>query len=118
VNRGTLPGAIAGAATLGLAYAGLRRCGVTRADLAETLAPGRPAVGRAVQLVAGTAACLPAAVLAQPWRGLAAGLVAGAGAASTQRGRVDRTLALGTHAAACVVAACVSRAVARPRRDG
>jgi hypothetical protein len=118
VTRSTLAGALAGASTLALAYAALRRSGVTRADLAETLAPGRPAIGRAAQLVVGTAACLPAALLAGPRRGLVAGLAAGGGAAATQRGRVDRVLALATHAVAGVVAARVSRAAARRRAGG
>ncbi|HEY1478483.1 MAG TPA: hypothetical protein VGF46_00545 [Gaiellales bacterium] len=118
MTRSTLAGALAGASTLALAYAALRRSGVTRADLAETLAPGRPAIGRAAQLVVGTAACLPAALLAGPRRGLVAGLAAGGGAAATQRGRVDRVLALATHAVAGVVAARVSRAAARRRAGG
>jgi hypothetical protein len=117
VNFTPLAGALAGAATLTSGYAALRRCGLTRVDLAESLAPGRPLGGRVAQLAAGTIACLPAATLGRPTRGALAGLAAGCCAAATQRRGVDRGLALATHGVAGLVAARVSRA-ARGRRQG
>ncbi len=117
VNVSGLAGAVTGAATLSLAYVALRRSGLTRVDLAHTLAPGRPVAGRLAQVAAGTVACLPAARCATPRRGLLAGLGAGAFAAATQRRALDRALALATHGAAGAVAATVSRA-ARGRRRG
>jgi uncharacterized membrane protein (UPF0136 family) len=117
VNVSGVAGAVTGAATLSLAYLVLRRSGLTRVDLAHTLAPGRPVAGRIAQVAAGTVACLPAARSTTPRRGLLAGLGAGAFAAATQRRPRDRALALATHGAAGAVAATVSRAV-RARRRG
>jgi hypothetical protein len=51
-----LRGAIAGATAIGLAYAAGRRYGLTRADIARTLAPDNPVAGRAAQLALGTLA--------------------------------------------------------------
>jgi hypothetical protein len=118
VNFSPFGGALAGAATLTFGYVALRRCGVTRVDLAESLVPGRPLLGRVVQLTAGTVACLPAAALARPTRGALAGLAAGCCAAATQRRGVDRALALATHGVAGLVAARVSRAASGQRRGG
>jgi hypothetical protein len=117
VNVSGVAGAVTGAATLSLAYLVLRRSGLTRVDLARTLAPGRPVAGRIAQVAAGTLACLPAARCATPRRGLLAGLGAGVFAAATLRPPRDRALALTTHGAAGAVAATVSRAV-RARRRG
>ena len=111
----TLAGALAGSATLTVAYVALRRARLTEVNLAETLAFDRPIVGRILQTVSGTAACLPAAALATQAGGLATGLGAGAAAAAMQRGGRDRALACATHALAALVAARVSRAV-RARR--
>jgi hypothetical protein len=118
VNFSPIRGALAGAATLTFGYVALRRSGVTRVDLAETLVPDRPLLGRVAQLAAGTIACLPAATLARPARGALAGLAAGCVAATTQRRGVDRGLALATHGVAGLVAATVSRAASGQRRGG
>jgi hypothetical protein len=117
MNVTPLAGALGGATTLALGYAVLRRAGVTRVDLAAQLAPGHPLAGRLAQVAAGTVACLPAALLASPRRGVLTGLGAGAVAATTQRGVLDRALALATHGAAGLVAATLSRA-ARERQRG
>jgi hypothetical protein len=118
VNLRDVAGAFAGAVTLTAGYVALRRTGLTRVDLAETLAPDRPLLGRIAQLAAGTAACLPAAYLATPRRGTLAGLAAGAAAATTQRRTIDRGLALAAHGAAGLVAATVSRAASGRSRGG
>jgi hypothetical protein len=118
VKFAPVAGSLAGAATLTCGYVALRRSGVTRVDLAETLAPGRPLLGRVAQLAAGTIACLPSAALARPARGALAGLAAGCCAAATQRRGVDRGLALATHGVAGLVAAIVSRAASGQRRGG
>ena len=47
-----LAGALAGAGTLGLAYALGRRYGLTRSNIAQALAPDNPAAGRAGQMAA------------------------------------------------------------------
>lgn len=107
--------ALAGAASLALGYAAARRTGVTRIDLAERLVPGRPALGRAAQVIAGTGACLPAAWLGTPVRGLLAGGAAGVVAATTVESFPDRALALTTHALAGLVAGSLSGA-SRARR--
>jgi hypothetical protein len=110
VNLAPIAGAFAGAVTLTGGYVALRRTGVTRVDLAETLVPDRPVLGRIAQLAAGTLACLPSARLGTASRGLLAGLAAGSVAATTQRRATDRGLALVAHGVAGLVAATVSRA--------
>jgi hypothetical protein len=118
VNLSPVAGAFAGAVTLAAGYVALRRTGVTRVDLAETLVPDRPALGRIAQLAAGTVACLPAARLATPGRGALAGLAAGCVAATTQRRSADRGLALVAHGVAGLVAGTVSRAASGRSRGG
>lgn len=98
-SRNELSGALTGAAALGLAYAAGRKLGLTRADLARTVAPGRPAAGRAAQLAIGTLAALPAARARNPALALAHGATVGALA-----GRESRGFAAGAHAFAAVVA--------------
>jgi hypothetical protein len=117
VNASLLTGAAVGALSLAVSYAVARRAGLTRVDLAERLLPGRPVLGRAAQVAAGTAACLPAAWLGRPAPGLLAGAAAGAVAATTVERRADRVLAVATHGLAGLVAARVRRA-ARARRAG
>jgi hypothetical protein len=102
--------AFAGSLSLALGYAAARRIGLTDVDLAGRLLPGRPVLGRAAQLAIGTAACLPAARLATPLRGLLAGAAAGAVAATTQRRARDRVLAITLHAIAGAKAGSISRA--------
>jgi hypothetical protein len=94
-----LGGALAGAGALGLAYAAGRRLGLTRADLARTLAPDRPSAGRAAQLAIGTLAALPGARARTPTRALAHGAAVGALASRDARG-----FSAGAHALAAVVA--------------
>jgi hypothetical protein len=118
VNLPTAAGALAGAAALTFGYAALRRSGVTDVDLADTLAPGRPVVGRIAQVAAGTVACLPAACCGTPRRGVLAGLAAGCAAAATQPRGLDRALALATHGVAGLVAGSVSRAARERLRAG
>lgn len=108
--RPLLAGAFAGALSLTASYALARRASLTRVDLADRLAPGRPLLGRAAQIAAGTAACLPASYTATPALGLLAGSAAGAVAATTVERRADGALAVATHALAGLVAARVSRA--------
>jgi hypothetical protein len=105
VNPSACAGAAAGALSLAASYAFARRSGLTRVDLAERLAPGRPVLGRAAQFAAGCAACLPAALLRRPLPGLLAGAAAGTVAATTVERRTDRALAVATHALAGLVAA-------------
>ena len=106
-----IAGALAGAASLTASYAIARRTGLTRIDLADRLVPGRPALGRAAQIAAGAAACLPAAWAGTPARGLLAGSIAGSVAATTVERAPDRVLAVVTHGLAGLVAARVRRAV-------
>jgi hypothetical protein len=94
-----LRGALAGAGAIGLAYAAGRRCGLTRADIARTLAPGNPAAGRAAQLALGTLAALPGACARTPARALAVGAAVGALASRDGRG-----FSACAHALAAVVA--------------
>jgi hypothetical protein len=108
-------GALAGAMTLAAGYALARRAGVTRVDLSARLAPGRPSLGRAAQVAAGTAACLPSAWLGAPAPGLLAGAAAGAVAATTVERRADRALAIAAHGLAGLVAARVRRAASARR---
>jgi hypothetical protein len=113
--------AFAGSVSLALGYAAARRAGLTRVDLAERVLPGRPVLGRTFQLAAGTAACLPAARLGTPRRGLLAGAAAGGMAAATLEGSFDRGLTVALHALAGCVAArlsALSRAGRGPRRGG
>jgi hypothetical protein len=110
VNLVLLPAAFAGALSLAASYALARHSGLTRIDLADRLLPGRPLLGRAAQVAAGTAACLPASYCGTPALGLLAGGAAGAVAATTVERRSDRALAVATHALAGLVAARVSRA--------
>jgi hypothetical protein len=115
VTLSTVTCAFAGALVLSASYALARRGRLTQVDLAARLVPGRPVAGRAAQVVAGTGACLPAAWLGTPTRGLLAGAAAGAVAQTTVEGRSDRALAVATHALAGLVAGLVRRA-ARGRR--
>jgi hypothetical protein len=94
-----LKGALAGASAIGIAYAAGRRCGLTRADIARTIAPGNPAAGRAAQLTLGTLAALPGARSRTPMRALAAGAALGACAS-----REGRAFSAAAHALAAVVA--------------
>jgi hypothetical protein len=98
-SRGQWAGAAAGAAALAAAYATGRRAGLTRSDLAGSLAPGRPAAGRAAQLALGTLAALPGARASSPARALAAGAALGALAS-----REGRAFSAAAHALAAVVA--------------
>ncbi len=104
LSAAELRGALAGAAAIGLAYAAGRRAGLTRADIARTLAPGNPAAGRAAQLALGTLAALPGARARSPARALAGG--AALGALASREGR-------GFSAAAHALAALVAHRVAR-----
>ena len=83
----------------GAVYALARRAGLTRVDLAARVAPDRPLAGRLAQLGAGTAACLPSAIVARPVPGAVLGLAAGAVAGRAHPGRRDRLVALAAHAA-------------------
>jgi hypothetical protein len=94
-----LRGALAGGGTIGLAYAAGRRYGLTRADLARTLLPERPAAGRAAQLAVGTLAALPGARARTPARALAHGAAVGALAS-----RDGRRFSACAHALAALVA--------------
>jgi hypothetical protein len=118
VRSPTLAAAFAGSLSLALGYAAARRTGLTHVDLAERVLPGRPLLGRAFQLAAGTAACLPAATLGTPRRGLVAGAVAGGMAASTLTGPLDRALTVALHGLAGGAAATIRRAALAPRRGG
>jgi hypothetical protein len=89
---------------MGLAYAGGRRAGLTRSDIARALAPGRLLLGRTAQMAAGSLASLPGARSSSPLRALAAGLAIGATA-----GRESRAFSAGAHALGAVVAQRVAR---------
>jgi hypothetical protein len=115
VNFPLATGSLAGALTLAASYAIARRTGLTRVDLADRLLPGRPVLGRAAQVAAGAAACLPASFAGTPALGLLAGGVAGGIAATTVEQPSDRALAVATHALAGLVAACVRRAASARR---
>ena len=103
-SRAELRGSLAGAGAIGLAYAAGRRYGLTRSDIARTVAPGNPLAGRAVQLALGALASLPGARSPTPARALAAGTVLGALAS-----RDGRAFSAGAHALAAVVAQRVAR---------
>jgi hypothetical protein len=118
VRSPTLAAAFAGSVSLALGYAAARRAGLTGVDLAERVLPGRPVLGRAFQLAAGTAACLPAARLGTPARGLVAGAAAGGMAAATLTGRRDRALTVALHGLAGGISATIRRAACAPRRGG
>jgi hypothetical protein len=107
--------AVAGGAAIGAVYALARAAGLTRVDLAARVAPGRPLVGRLVQLGAGTAACLPSAAAARPLPGAVLGLAAGAVAGRAHPGRQDRLVALAAHAVGGAMAATWAR---RPPSTG
>jgi hypothetical protein len=107
-TRGELAGALAGAVVIGAAYAAGRRWGLTDSDLAHSLAPDRPAAGRAAQLALGTLAALPGARASSPARALAAG--AGLGALASRNGRA---FSAGAHALAALVAQRVAARGAR-----
>ena len=98
-TRAEMTGALAGAVAIAAAYALGRRVGLTRSDLARSLAPEHPAAGRAAQLTMGTLAALPGARASSPVRALAAGAVLGALAS-----RNGRAFSASAHAAAAVVA--------------
>jgi hypothetical protein len=103
-----LTGALAGAVAIALAYAAGRRQGLTRSDLGRSLAPDRPAAGRAAQLAMGTLASLPGARASSPVRALAGGAALGALAS-----RNGRAFSAGAHALAAVVAQRVARGARR-----
>jgi hypothetical protein len=94
-----LTGALAGAAAIAAAYSAGRRAGLTRSDLARTLAPQHPAAGRGAQLVLGMLASLPGTRMSSPVRALAGGAALGALAS-----RDGRRFSAGAHALAAVVA--------------
>ena len=100
-----LSGALAGAGAIGLAYAAGRRYGLTRSDIARTLAPGNPAAGRAAQLALGTLAALPG----RPRRARRARARGRRGA----RRRSPRAMAAAFSACAHALAALVAQRVAR-----
>jgi hypothetical protein len=97
---------MAGAVTIGAAYAVGRRRGLTRSDLAHSLAPGYPAAGRAAQLALGVLAALPGARASSPARALAAGAALGALAS-----RDGRAFSASAHALAAIVAQRVAAAL-------
>jgi hypothetical protein len=94
-----LTGALAGAAAIAAAYAAGRRYGLTRSDLARSVAPDHRAAGRAAQLAVGTLAALPGARASSPVRALAAGAALG-----TLASRNSRAFSAGAHALAALVA--------------
>jgi hypothetical protein len=94
-----LSGALVGAGAIGLAYAAGRRCALTRADIARTLAPDSAAAGRAAQLVLGTLAALPGARAPTPMRAFVGGAALGALASRDGRG-----FSAGAHALGAVIA--------------
>jgi hypothetical protein len=98
-SRRELRGAFAGAVAIGLAYSAGRRYGLTRSDIARTLAPGNPVAGRAAQLALGALASLPGARSPTPARAIASG--AALGALSSREGRA---FSAGAHALAAIVA--------------
>jgi hypothetical protein len=105
-TRAELTGALAGSAAIAAAYAAGRRWGLTRSDLARSVAPAHPAAGRAAQLALGTLAALPGARASSPARAIAAG--AALGALASRNGRAFSACA---HALAALVA---QRVAARP----
>ena len=94
-----LRGALAGAVVIGVAYAAGRRAGLTRSDLARSLAPDHPAAGRLAQLALGMLAALPGARMSSPVGALGGGAALGALAS-----REGRAFSAGAHALAAVVA--------------
>ena len=110
-SRAELRGALAGAVAIGLAYSAGRSYGLTRSDIARTVAPGNPVAGRAVQLALGSLASLPGARSRTPARALAGGAALGALAS-----REGRAFSAGAHALAAVVAQRVATRGARRRR--
>jgi len=72
-NRAELTGALAGTGAIAAAYAAGRRLGLTRSDLAHSLAPSHPAAGRLAQIALGTLAALPGARAASPAQAAAFG---------------------------------------------
>ena len=98
-TRAEMTGALAGAVAIAAAYAAGRRRGLTRSDLARSLAPEHPLAGRAAQLALGTLAALPGARASSPARALGAGAVLGALAS-----RNGRAFSASAHALAAVVA--------------
>jgi hypothetical protein len=99
-----LSGAFAGALAIGAAYAAGRRCGLTRSDLARSVAPDHPAAGRAAQLALGTLASLPGVRARTPLRAVACGAALGALAS-----REGRAFSAAAHALAALVAQRVAR---------
>ncbi|MDX6541404.1 MAG: hypothetical protein QOI71_3014 [Gaiellales bacterium] len=99
-----LTAALAGGVAIGLAYAGGRACRLTRADIARTIAPGHPALGRAAQIGLGMLAALPGTRMATPLRAAAIGAASGVLAS-----RESRAFAASAHALATVVAQRVAR---------
>ncbi len=105
-TRAELTGALAGAGAIAAAYAVGRRFGLTRSDLARSIAPSQPVAGRAAQLALGTLAALPGARASSPVRAAAAGAALGALAS-----RNGRAFSASAHALAALVA---QRVAARP----
>ena len=103
-----LAGALTGSVAIGLAYAAGRRCGLTRSDVARSVAPGNPVAGRAAQIALGTCASLPGSRA----RTSAGALVAGA-ALGALASREGRGFSAAAHALAAVVAQRAARAARR-----
>jgi hypothetical protein len=102
---------LAGAATIALVYAAARRLGLTSVDLAGRVAPRHRVRGRALQLAAGTVACLPAAATGSARRGALAGMTTGILAAGRAPRRADAAVALAAHAAGGAVAGRLAAAL-------
>ena len=113
-SRAELRGALAGAIAIGLRLRRRPRFGLTRADIARTLAPGNPVAGRAAQLALGTLASLPGRARAARPRGRSrAGAALGALAS-----REGRAFSAAAHALAAVVAQRVARVRLAEARSG
>jgi len=105
----TIGAAAAGAVTIAAVYSIARRLGLTEVDLAARLAPGHRARGRALQLAAGTAACLPAAATGSAIAGAGAGLAASLLPALRARRPGDALVNAAAHAAGGAVAGRLAR---------
>jgi hypothetical protein len=110
-SRAELTGAFAGAVAIGVTYAAGRRSGLTRSDIARSLAPDNPVAGRAAQLALGACASLPGARARTAARAIAGGAALGALAS-----REGRAFSAGAHALAAVVAQRVATRGARRQR--
>ena len=99
-----LAAALAGGVAIGLAYGAGRSVGLTRSDLARTLAPGHPVLGRAAQLGLGMLTALPGTRAPGPRSAAALGAGVGALAAGD-----SRAFSAAAHALATLVAQRVAR---------